>query len=283
MTGKAILVLLMLLSIQFAPTPGQADENIVRMRDGMFVSYRDLLDAAAGSDLVLFGETHDNRGHHQMQLNLVRSLWERDVPLAIGLEMVSTEGQQALDDWVEGKIDEAAFRTIFTAGWPMDWTLYRGIFMYAREKRIPMVALNIPAPLVRKVAQRGFSSLTAEERKGLPEGASCDLNTPHTAFLKKTFLSIGPHRAVTSTFTYFCEAQALRNSGMALNVARYLKRHPGTRMVVLTGIWHAIKAGIPVKLDQDGGHFTSTVILPLFPDLLPQQVGPDNADYMVEF
>lgn len=46
--------------------------------------------------MILVGETHDNLLHHELQLDVIRDLWQKKKPLAIGLEMVQTESQRLL-------------------------------------------------------------------------------------------------------------------------------------------------------------------------------------------
>ena len=117
-------------------------------------------------------------------------------------------------------MSEPGFQTVYAGNWSLDWSLYRDIFIFARDNHIPMVALNIPKELVTKVSRQGYASLTSEEKKGLPQGTTCDLNNPHTAFLRKSFWEVFKHVTNGRVFTYFCEAQTLRNSGMANAVAR---------------------------------------------------------------
>lgn len=259
-----------------------AHSVITRTSDGQTVSLTQMLADASNSELVLIGESHNNKTHHEIQLSLIRSLWQQKTPLAIGLEMMQSDSQQALDEWSDGKITEESFVPIFAKNWGLDWHMYRDIFLFAREHRIPMVALNVPADIVKKVAHKGFGALTEEEKKNLPQGTSCDLNNPHTAFLRKTFKEVSSHITNQKVFTYFCEAQTLRNSGMALNIARYVKKHPGTKVVGLTGVWHAIKYAIPEQLERNGSKIACTVILPDIPELSLSETAAAQADYMVD-
>jgi uncharacterized iron-regulated protein len=255
-----------------------AAAEILRLSDKQAVSLPELVKSMQSSDLILIGESHTDSSHHDMQLSLIRSLWIKKLPLAIGVEMFQSDSQPHLDAWTQGKISEQDFIRIFSANWS-DWPLYRDIFMFAREQHIPMIAMNVPKDIVKKVAHQGFASLTVAEQQGLPQGTSCDINNPHTVFLKRIFQQVLSHMNGT-IFTHFCEAQTLRNSGMALNILRYMKKHPGTKVVGLTGIWHAVRNGIPDQLSRNGGSLTSTVILPQIPELSSAFEAAD-ADYLI--
>lgn len=275
------MIPVLMLAIFTLTSPSNAHEIITRVSDNHNVTFPQLMTHLENSDLVLVGESHDKKSHHEIQLSLIKALYAKHLQVAIGMEMMEMTSQQQLDDWVDGKIDEARFQEIFAANWSPDWNMYRDIFIFARDNHIPMVALNVHHDLVRKVAHQGFASLSAEEKKDLPQGTSCDLKNPHTAFLKKTFEGVFTHTQGKS-FSFFCEAQTLRNSGMALNISRYLKKHPGTKFVGLTGIWHAIKNAIPEQLERNGSKVSYVVILPDIPELQAGNVAAGEADYLID-
>ena len=279
--AKTVRLIIMLACCLTLALEACAHTVITRVSDRQSVSFSQLLADAERSDLVLIGEAHDNKQHHEMQLALIRSLFARNLPLAIGLEMMESDNQQQLDDWIEGRLSEQSFQTVFADNWS-DWPLYREIFVFARNNRIPMVALNVPKELVKKVAQHGFASLTPAERKNLPQGTSCDLNNPHTEFLKKSFQDVFKHVTSGKVFIHFCEAQTLRNSGMAMNIASYARKQPGRKIVALTGIWHAVKSAVPEQLERNGSKVSSTVILPELPELTSVNATADEVDYLID-
>lgn len=281
MSKTSGFLIMLLISLTWA-VDAYAHTIVTRMSDKQNVSLPDLAAAAGKSDVILIGESHDNKDHHDLQLDLIRSLSTNRNGLAIGLEMIQADSQQQLDDWVAGRMDEKSIKAVFDKNWSPDWDMYRDIFIFARDNRIPMVALNVPIATVKKVSRQGFASLTPEERKNLPEGTSCDLKNPQTAFLRKSFQSVLKHAGNGKLFSYFCEAQTVRNSGMAINAARYIKRHPGTKIVILTGIWHAVKYAIPDQLDRSGSNLSYKVILPETPELNTSNTTSNEADYIIE-
>jgi uncharacterized iron-regulated protein len=271
-----------ILTLALAATPDvHAATVITKVSEGQQVTLPQLTAAAERSDLVMIGEVHDKKNHHDLQLGVIRSLWEKKVPLAIGLEMFAAGSQQELDQWSEGKIDEESFKAIYARNWSYDWALYRDIFIFARDNKIPMLALNIPKDIATKVARQGCASLTPEEKTALPQGANCDLNTPHTAFLEKSFKQLFQRVTNGRIFTSFCEAQTVRNSGMAMNVAGYLKKRPGAKVVAISGVWHAVKNAVPEQLHRYDAKYSSTVILPAIPELNRDNASADVVDYMV--
>lgn len=282
MSGMLRIILVVCALVSF-PATSAAHTVITRMTDRQVLTLPQLAAVAGASDVILIGEVHDMKYHHDLQLDLIRSMFERKVPLAIALEMIQSDYQNHLDAWVDGKMTEGEMRMVFAVNWsPEDWEMYREIFLFARDNRIPMVALNVPLDVVRKVAEQGFAALTPEERKGLPAGTSCDLNNPQIAMLRKTFAKVPHHAGHGKMFNNFCEAQTVRNSGMAVTLSRYAGGHPGRRIVTLTGIWHAIKYAVPDQLQRSGSRLSCTVILPETPQVNSGNATAGEADYLVE-
>lgn len=274
------LALLLLLSTTW-PLDAYAGTTITRLSDKQVVNVQQLYAEAAAADLVLIGEVHDNTAHHDLQLALIRSFQEKKLPIAIGVEVMQCDNQKQLDDWINGKLDEEQFQAVFARNWSYNWRLYRDIFIFARDNKIPMIGLNVPKEIVVKVSRQGYGSLTAEERKDLPKGTSCDLNNPHTQFLKNSFQEVFKHVANGRVFEYFCEAQTLRNSGMAMNLELYLKKQPKAKLVAITGIWHAVKNAIPEQLERHGSKLSSVVIMPEIKEFSGGRASAAVIDYLV--
>ncbi|MBK5275198.1 MAG: ChaN family lipoprotein [Desulfuromonadales bacterium] len=274
---KTMQLILILVCCAAVPANAFTDGVITRMNDRQTVSFSQMMADTEGSNVIFVAESHDNKKHHELELDVIRSLRAKKIPLAIGLEMFQSDNQKQLDDWIEGRVTEQGFKAVFARNWSYDWSLYRDIFIFARDNHISMVALNIPKEIVFKVARQGFASLTPEERKNLPSGVTCDINKPQTEFLKKTFQNVFKHEAKGNVFNNFCEAQAVRNNGMAMTIANDQKSHPGRKLVALAGIWHAVKHGIPERLTDN----SFKVILPEIYELNAQNATPAQADYLI--
>ena len=137
-----------------------------------------LFDRLANKSIVLLGEVHDNRAHHHWQYYLLAALHSRNVNMMVGLEMLPRRVQTTLDDWSQGKLDDADFleQSEWNEVWGYDASLYLPLLHFARLNRLPTIALNIDRQLVSKVGAEGWHSLDASERMGLsdPAPASAD-------------------------------------------------------------------------------------------------------------
>ncbi len=114
-----------------------------------------LIPALAEKRVVLIGETHDRFDHHLIQLEIIRGLHAIYPELAIGMEAFQQPFQRHLDDYVAGKLSETELlrATEYYQRWRFDFRLYQPILSYAREHRLPLVALNLPGELTRKVGR----------------------------------------------------------------------------------------------------------------------------------
>ena len=243
---------------------------------------KEILLADAISDLkknriILVGEHHANQDHHFAQLNVIQSLKEAGVRVAIGIEMFRNDSQQALDRWVAGNIGEADFQEIYYDNWTYPWSAYQMIFEYAKQEKIPMIGLNVSRDITRQVARKGFNSLS-EEQKGKLADVSCRVDKEYMDYIKKAF---GGHGHGELDFTYFCEAQLVWDSAMAINTLEYLKRNPDTIVILLAGIGHVRKGAVPrqISLRSEIPH---AVILPKIEGIIDTQtVSIKDADYIM--
>ena len=62
------------------------------------VELSQLIADTKASDVLFIGETHDDKKQHENQLDIIRALHAKKVPVAIGLEMFASDNQRQLDD-----------------------------------------------------------------------------------------------------------------------------------------------------------------------------------------
>jgi uncharacterized iron-regulated protein len=239
------------------------------------------LQQAAGAfpspGIVYVGEFHDNAAHHAAQLAVIQNLDKRKRPIAVGLEMFQHIEQSILDAWVAKALSEDEMRRAFARNWSQDWHLYRDIFLYCRDRRIPMVGLNVPRSITRKVARNGFESLTPEEIGKLPP-IVCRVDREYEEFLRRVLGSHGSE----SGFRRFCEAQLVWDTAMAIYALEYLKDHPQHTVVVLCGMIHAWKKAAPEQATRENAEVEQAVIQPAVKGRwTPQSVSKEDSDYLI--
>ena len=204
----------------------------------------------ADKRVVLVGEIHNRFDHHQIQLEIIRGLHAIHPQLVIGMEAFQQPFQGVLDDYIDGRLSEQELLrdTEYYQRWRYDFRHYAPILRYARENRLPVIALNVPQELTRKVGRVGLSGLTDEERERLP----AEIDRSDAAYEARLREVHQQHSGNSQhSFDHFIEVQLLWDEGMAEQAADYLREHPDTVMVVLAGGGHlAYGSGIPRRLQR---------------------------------
>jgi uncharacterized iron-regulated protein len=249
-----------------------------RVADNRQVGFHEMLADFRGSRVVFIGELHDNPDHHQLQLEVINWLHRSGAKIAIALEMFRAEEQLQLDSWVNGSLGILEFMDVYRRNWTLPWGLYDSIFLYARNNGIPLIAMNAPDKVMQKVYRQGFQALTAEERRLLPSEVTCSVDKPYMNFVRRNFVW---HSSDEATFIHFCEAQLLRNKFMAHHLSAYLDRNPGEIVVVVTGVGHAMRRGIPDEL-AELKPVKMKILMPPLHELAAESLQKGDADYLTK-
>ncbi len=193
------------------------------------------------SKIIYVGETHDQMAHHINQLNIIKGIYQKYKKLAVGMEMFQRPYQKYLDEYINGKIDEKTFlkKTHYFETWGFDYNLYKPIIDYAKENKIPIVALNIDNKINKKVFKKGIDSLTPEEKKKLPKEIDFT-NEDYKEHLKSIFDT--HNKTNKMNFDYFYQAQLIWDETMAETIDKFLRKNPDYKIVVVAGNGH-IKYG----------------------------------------
>jgi uncharacterized iron-regulated protein len=255
---------------------GSDSKQILQVVGDKIVSLSEIVQDLTQARLVFVGELHTFQDHHDAQLKIIQSLNQADVSLTVGLEMFRRDSQPDLDRWVRGEFSEHEFQEIFYKNWNYPWPLYRDIFLYARDHKLPMIGLNVPPEITRQVARQGFASLSKKQRGDLPM-VSCRVDSEYMAFIRR---SLGMHGHGGLNFANFCEAQLVWDTAMAWTLLSYLEKNPDSTVVVIAGSGHSWKRGIPAQI-RSRSSMPYKVILPEIPGRTDRgNISVDEADYV---
>jgi uncharacterized iron-regulated protein len=227
--------------------------------------------------VVLVGESHDDPGHHLVQLQIIKALKSRNNRLAIGLEMFPSHLQPQLDRWVAAEMDENTF--LDAVEWYSTWgfaaELYMPILRFARDKQIPLVAMNIDRDIVHQVRMQGVDGVAETTRRQLPTMAPASV--AYRARLQKVFDS-HPMMSRMGNFDRFVEAQLVWDGVMAVRIFDWLRENPDGLLVGLAGSGHIIHGhGIPHQLRSLEVRNIATVLPWTTGD---EMLEPQSADYV---
>ena len=149
-------------------------------KNGKKTSYEKLLKAGEKSDVVLFGEIHDNSVVHWLQLEFTKDLAQRK-PLVLGAEMLEADNQKQLDQYLKSEINQKQLDSSARL-WKNYKTDYKPLVDFAKDKKINFIATNVPrryASLVFKKDLVALDSLSALEKSWIaPLPIEFDINLP---------------------------------------------------------------------------------------------------------
>jgi uncharacterized iron-regulated protein len=277
---KILLVALIVFAILYVrERSSEGMRRVFRVSDGNTISYGEMIREIGSTSLIFVGEIHTSEADHLLELDVIKSLHDAKVPIAVGFEMFTVESQESLDRWVKGTLPRDTFIRVYYRNWGMPWPLYGDILMYVRKESIPAIGLNLPPEISRKVRRDGFSSLTGRELDMLPPGITCSVDKQYMEFIKRAYQE---HGRSGGRFVNFCEAQMLWNKTMAWHLMGYLKKNPDKVVVVVTGTGHAWKRAIPEQVRELSKETRYKVILPEIPGYIePKGITTADADYIV--
>jgi uncharacterized iron-regulated protein len=243
-----------LVAIYAIPAEAQALDSdppfIIDVLMGEPVTMETLLDDLAEVRIVYLGEIHTIARHHKLQADLLKRLKERELKLALGMEMFSTDQQAILDRWLAGK---QGINDLIGELGKEHWTNlkdYESVLNTARNLGIPVVGLNASDKLVHKLAREGLAGLSPEEKDSLPKDLE-QINPLNDRLLRLRFKV---HKAFEDkSLTNIVLAQALRDSTMARAVAEFLNSPKGkdATMLVIAGSGHLNYGfGVPERVSR---------------------------------
>jgi uncharacterized iron-regulated protein len=223
------------LTIELLSLPAGIETNMSKTFDNIIAKLLDY-------QVVYIGEGHTSYEDHQLQLEIIRALFEHDPRLAIGMEMFTRPSQSVLDQYLAGELDEKTFlkKSHYFKTWRFDYRLYRDIISFAKHNKLPIIALNLEKNIVNQVFKGGGpNSLDDEEISLLPADRKLD----ETGYRERIETAYMMHRGQRQQgdFSGFLQAQALWDETMAETIVKYLEAHPDDRMVVIAGRGHVDK------------------------------------------
>jgi len=217
--------------------------------------WQQILPELQKAQVVYLGETHDSEIDHQNQLKIIQELHKKNQKIAIAMEMFQAPFQEIVNQYLDGKITETQLieKSEYNQRWGFPWEYYAPILRFAKEKGLPILALNTPSEVTSKVARQGLSSLTPAERKFIPPIS--EIRTDNQEYRQLILAVFHKHQAGghgnSASADRFFTAQVLWDETMASGIAKFVKAKPNYQVVVLAGQGHIVYGhGIPSRVQR---------------------------------
>ncbi len=240
--------------------------------------FAEVIPGISGKKIVYVGEFHDRFSNHTVELEVIKALHRKNKNTAIGMEMFQRPFQKVLDEYIAGTIDERTMLkgTEYFSRWGFDYNLYRPVLTFARDERIPVIALNLKREITDKVSKAGIDSLSEEEKRVIPS----QMDFSDEDYRERLHEVFQKHSGANGMkFDFFYQSQILWDESMSQAIDDFLNNNPDFRkdgqMVVLAGGGHiAYGSGIPKRTFRRNG-LDYTIVLNDF------DVDKDIANYLV--
>ena len=228
---KKILYLILSLCLTATVFAQDKPAYILYNSKGKKVSFGKMVNKITQSDIIMFGELHNNAIGHWLQLELIKDAKEKRA-LVLGAEMFEQDNQDALDLYVRGEIKQKALDSMARL-WKNYPTDYAPLVNFAKENKIVFAADNIPRRYASLVAKGGFSALdtlSAKEKSWIaPLPIAYD---PELPGYKNMLAMMGGHSGENLP-----KAQAIKDATMAHFILKYYQ--PGSLFIHFNGSYHS--------------------------------------------
>jgi uncharacterized iron-regulated protein len=217
----------------------QLQGTIVELATRRTLSFEAFVQAVAQAQVVAVGEEHYHPDIQAFELRLFQALAQhRHRHIALAMEFLERDMQAAIDAYLAGNSDAATLQTHIKAT-PDFIQFYFPLVQYARQAGVPLLALNVPRSLARRVTKEGLQAVAES------------LLPPERAYMVATFSSITPQyrtyflQAVAAAHPLseeqrdrFVEAAHLKDDTMAESLAVFLERAADMTVLAIAGRFH---------------------------------------------
>lgn len=200
---------------------------------GKKITFEKMAQELAKTDVVLFGEFHDNAIAHWMQLKLAQNLASKK-PLTLGAEMFETDQADLLSAYVSGTLEAKAFDSLvrFWNNYPTD---YQPLVEFAKTHKKPFVATNVPrkyASMLYTQGEEALLQLPQDEKQWIaPLPFPYDASLPGYAKMMEMFADQDHANA------NFPKAQAIKDATMAYQIVKHSQK--GGLFLHFNGSYHS--------------------------------------------
>jgi uncharacterized iron-regulated protein len=214
----------------------QENYKIYSTSEQKLVSPDDIIAALDTTDVLFFGEEHNDSTCHVLEALLLQKINEKyPGRTALSMEMFETDCQNVLDEYLDVLIREKNFITEARA-WK-NYKDYRPLIEYAKINQVPVIAANAPARYVNMVNRMGLTSLDKLNKTGKSWLAPLPIDTATGVYYENFLQVMGGHNTMGGMQMF--QAQNVWDATMGWSIARFLKKHRNYKILHVNGGFHS--------------------------------------------
>lgn len=217
-------------------------------------------------DVVFFGEYHDQSEIHQYELELLEAMYKvKGEKLALSMEMFEVDNQSKLNNFLADTLIEENFLAA-SRPWPNYRTDYAPLVNFAKEKKMPVIAANVPRFLAAHVAKNNASTegVEAQYQQWLPKHTYAPEGAYKEKFYAQMSSPAAPMKMPPQRLAAVYAAQCLKDDKMAESIAAFADAHQNMQILHINGCFHSdAHLGTAQKLEALRPELKVAVITPL--------------------
>ena len=217
-------------------------------------------------DVVFFGEYHDQSEIHQYELELLKAMYKaKGAKLALSMEMFEVDNQSKLNNFLADTLSEENFLAA-SRPWPNYRTDYAPLVNFAKEKKMPVIAANVPRFLAAHVAKNNASTEGIAEQylQWLPQHTYAPEGAYKDKFYAQMSSPAAPMKMPPQRLAAVYAAQCLKDDKMAESIAAFADAHQNMQILHINGCFHSdAHLGTAQKLEALRPELKIAVITPL--------------------
>lgn len=217
-------------------------------------------------DVVFFGEFHDQSEIHQYELELLEAMYKaKGEKLALSMEMFEVDNQSKLNNFLADTLSEEDFLAT-SRPWPNYRTDYAPLVNFAKEKKMPVIAANVPRFLAAHVAKNNGATagIDAQYEKWLPQHTYAPEGAYKEKFYAQMSSPAAPMKMPPARLAAVYAAQCLKDDKMAESIAAFADAHQDMQILHINGCFHSdAHLGTTQKLEALRPNLKVAVITPL--------------------
>ena len=234
-----ILATVIFMMVSVAAAYAQTDTTLYRIYDTQSkkeISIFELITSLQETDVLFFGEEHNDSVAHALQFEVFKAMAERYGEVALSLEMLVSDDQLVLDEYLEGLTTEINFSKDAVL-WN-NYADYRPLVVYAKEHELRVLAANAPSRYTNRVTRNGLESLDALSKPAKALLAPLPIDTLTGPYYEKFLGIMGGHNAGMGNLKIY-QSQNLWDATMAYRIGKLARRMRGTKILHLNGRFHS--------------------------------------------
>jgi len=233
----AVLVLLLL------PVFCQ-EYKIIDSKLNKTIELREMAEKLGSYDVIFFGEYHDNKILHSLEIELLKLFYSNNKNLVISMEMFERDVQMMIDKYLNEDISEEEFLAE-SRPWPNYQSDYKPLLEFAKKNKLNVIAANIPrryASMISKQGMNALDSLSQEEKKFIAKKHKV-FNDEYKERFTQTMKNNMAHRKMPMSkqmnLDLIYAAQCIKDDTMAESILKYQRIPPRRKVIHYNGDFHS--------------------------------------------